>query len=357
MNSMARPAAVVISLFTSISYAISAQEDAPWRQAYRDLSRNLSPDDSQRQLQVGLWCLEKSVLPEAFDHLDLALRKKGAESALLRKALERGREPGWLHAAAKALSAAGSEEAQAKSWLVHASGKSPSRALLAEIALETAEPAVRAEACRLALFSPRIELRGYAVGKVSSWFPQEKAGALLLEKTLCDLDPTVRELAAEAFKPERSKEACSALLPFLSHAKPAARIHAAEALGHLGESAAIPSLIAAWKAATPAAASENDGGGPRAYAFFGKQQAYVRDFDIQIAQAAVIAKPVVGVLQSGSIIDVRILGVSQEISYSLERKILHHSLVKLAGRDLGADPDLWQSWWSQREGVSTPKSH
>lgn len=353
---MARPyplCASIVSCLFLMPYDASAQESSPWRQAYRDMAQASPSEDSRKQLQIGLWCLEKGIFPEAFDHLDRALQQKG-EMAVFRKALESGKEQSWISGVWKALAAASTPEGEIKSWMTHAYGKSPSRALICEMALDEANAQARSQACRLALQSPRIELRSYAIGKIYSWFPAQAAGSLLLERALCDLEVSVREKATLAFKPDRVQEANAAFLPFLNHNKPSARIHAAEALGNLGEPSAIPFLLASWKAAMPAAAAASDSGGPRTYASFGTQQAYVRDFDVQIATAATIAKPVIGILQSGSVIDVRILGVSEEIAMSLERRALHGALVQIAGRDFGNDPKLWQDWWSQRNAVTTP---
>jgi hypothetical protein len=102
-------------------------------------------------------------------------------------------------------------------------------------------------------------------------------------------------------------------------------------------------------------AAPGGGGGsspPHAHVFFGEQRAYVSDFDVEIAQGAVIAKPVIGILQSGVLLDVAVAGVF--IIRTEERRVVLGALGKLTGQALGNDPVAWRAWWKEQGGTLPP---
>jgi hypothetical protein len=83
---------------------------------------------------------------------------------------------------------------------------------------------------------------------------------------------------------------------------------------------------------------------PRAYVNFGEQRAFVQDFDVQIANGAVIAKPIIGVLQSGVVLDVAVAGVV--VISHVERVAVVQTLRKVSGQSFGEDPGAWAAWWN-----------
>ena len=78
----------------------------------------------------------------------------------------------------------------------------------------------------------------------------------------------------------------------------------------------------------------------------------MQDFDVEIAQGAVIAKPIIGVLQSGVTLDVAVAGVF--VIRMEERRAVLRTLAALTGKELGADPAAWRSWWSSQGGALPP---
>ncbi len=58
------------------------------------------------------------------------------------------------------------------------------------------------------------------------------------------------------------------------------------------------------------------GRGPRAYVAFLEQRSIVRDFDVQVAQSAMIADPIVDTVTSGAVLDVTLGGIT------IERRLL-----------------------------------
>jgi len=130
----------------------------------------------------------------------------------------------------------------------------------------------------------------------------------------------------------------------LVHSSPEVRVRTAEAFEHLRDPAAIKLLVMAGPNAGKALA--DSGGSPRAYVAFLQQQAYIRDFDVEVAQASFIADPKIDTLQSGTVLDVTVMGVYEEqVRITLAyRSALHH----LAGSDPGADPRAWAAWLAQQ---------
>ena len=91
----------------------------------------------------------------------------------------------------------------------------------------------------------------------------------------------------------------------------------------------------------------------RANLTFLNQVAYVKDFDVEIAQGASIADPQVGSVTSGVILDGRALAV-QIYRVQTELLHLHTSLKQLTGVDPGNTVSAWNRWWAENEQLFTP---
>ncbi len=65
---------------------------------------------------------------------------------------------------------------------------------------------------------------------------------------------------------------------------------------------------------------------------------------MEVAQTAFIADPMVGILQEGQILDVKVVSTSREADI-LERRVIRRSLKKLTNQDFGEDPVAWGKWW------------
>lgn len=139
------------------------------------------------------------------------------------------------------------------------------------------------------------------------------------------------------------------LAPGLMHQSPEVRIRTAEAYGNLGHDAAVKLLVIAGPNAGKALAAADEA--VRAHVAFLQQQAYIRDFDVEVAQASFIADPKIGVLQSGTVLDVAVHGVT------IQRRIVgayRGALQKLVGADPGADPRGWPSWAMEHAPAAQP---
>lgn len=127
------------------------------------------------------------------------------------------------------------------------------------------------------------------------------------------LDPVdeVRRGAAYAIRDLGEEGLVMPLVRALESEHGAVRTFAAESLGHMGFAAAEPALRAhLGRVGKPAAQGGGSGsGGMSGSLRISKEFAYVLDFDVEIAQAASIADPVIGVGTEGAFLDVRLGGV------------------------------------------------
>ncbi|KAA3609016.1 MAG: hypothetical protein DWQ01_10565 [Planctomycetota bacterium] len=118
------------------------------------------------------------------------------------------------------------------------------------------------------------------------------------------------------------------------------RIQAAEHIGEFGKGqAAIDALI------YPLAASGYQA--PGSYTFFGRQITIVGDFDVEVAQAAAIADPIVNVIQEGVALQVRVLGTHMV-------RTLVNSLQRVTGANPGPRAEDWLRWYREQQAKTTP---
>src|SRR5690606_24554021 len=102
----------------------------------------------------------------------------------------------------------------------------------------------------------------------------------------------------------------------------------------------------------PAAARANGlaGGATRGHIAILDQQAYVRDFDVEIAANALIADPKIDVLHSGVVLDVTVAAVTPMRLRVL--RAYRKSIASLAGDDPGRDPEGWAAWLADHKDLA-----
>ncbi|MCA8952247.1 MAG: hypothetical protein KDE27_22240 [Planctomycetes bacterium] len=176
---------------------------------------------------------------------------------------------------------------------------------------------------------------------------QDQQFRFVLRTMILDGDEDVRNAAARIAREhgQVTEEAIHYLAGGLVHQLGKVRVRTAEAFANLGHPAAIADLVAAGPSAGAGLAAAG-GTGTRAHIAIVSQQAYIRDFDVEVAQAAFIADPKVDVLQSGTVLDVTVAGVFEERTIA---RAYRRALKQLAGADPGADPMRWRNWLAQRE--------
>ncbi len=166
-------------------------------------------------------------------------------------------------------------------------------------------------------------------------------------RTVMDRDDDVRRAAAALVRASgATATAVQRIAPGLMHDVPGVRIRTAEAMAELGDPAAIPDLVEHGPlAGTPA---QGAGGSfvTRAHMYQTTTRSYIRDFDVEIAQAAAVANPVVDGVRDGVVLDVAVAAViTQRVEIELAYR---EALRRLAGADPGPDPRAWAAWWAAR---------
>ncbi|MBM4062607.1 MAG: hypothetical protein FJ265_16145 [Planctomycetes bacterium] len=172
---------------------------------------------------------------------------------------------------------------------------------------------------------------------------REAAGndSFVLRTTVLDGSPEVREAAAELLRGHGRADAAAVtyLAPGLMHQNGRMRVRTAEAFAALGHRDALRLLVLAGPNAGVALAAADPA--VRGHVAFLNQQAYIRDFDVEVASASFIADPKVGLLQSGAVLDVTVAGVFEA---TVIVRAYRQALRRLAGSDPGADPRAWATW-------------
>ncbi len=183
---------------------------------------------------------------------------------------------------------------------------------------------------------------------------QQNQYRFVLRTAILDGDDDVREAAARIAREhgQATKDSVHYLAGGLVHKIPKVRIRTAEALAELGHPSAIQQLVLAGPSAGAGlAVNANAQGGTRGHVAILQQQAYIRDFDVEVAQAAFIADPKVDVLQSGAVLDVRVAGVFEE---RVITRAYRRALKDLAGSRPPAKATDWAAWHAELQANQKP---
>ena len=120
------------------------------------------------------------------------------------------------------------------------------------------------------------------------------------------------------------------------------RMNAAQAVGEMSVPIGVRYLVYRFEA--------HGGGAPRCYYTNMRQVSFIQDFDVEVAQTAFIADPIVGTIQEGLVIDVQVVATSQVREF-VEREVVHAALRKLTGAtEVTNKPGAWAAWWKEHQG-------
>jgi len=165
----------------------------------------------------------------------------------------------------------------------------------------------------------------------------------LSRRALYDEDSAVRRASVDSIKKiGKDLKGGLALEPFLRALNSKfreTRTRAVKVLGDLGDRRAVPYLIDTLEYV--------GGPGPRVNLFVGRQRAYIRGYDVNVASSASIAKPVIGLVQAGAVLDARVIRTMGRIR--VFRKLVIRSLEKISSRSFGEDVRSWRSWYEKEQ--------
>jgi hypothetical protein len=314
--------------------------EATLRERLARLAR--SADDSAfAQLQLAMQAHQSGLEPELWRHLDRAVPKLAAEPAnasLQRRCAEflARLEPELLPPRLRGAPA----ELRVRHLLdgLHASTGPGRAAAIDELLVR--EPAADEVLRKQARGNPNPRQR---LGALQALQRRPLAGndRFVLRTAVLDGTEAVRTAAAAMCRGRIGPDDIQYLATGLAHDHAKIRVRTAEALAELGDAEAARFLVLAGPhAGKGLAAGANTG--VRAHIAVLQQTSYVRDFDVEIASAAMIADPQVDVLTSGTVLDVTVAGVVEERTIV---RAYRRAIQRLLQRDPGADPRTWAQWF------------
>jgi len=258
----------------------------------------------------------------------------------------------WLLAAEVDLLARGKKKVVVKNVpLVRAmktAATTPSLREAAEARIAQAAPAERVEAARALLVYPDPNVRRYACRELERE-GDESALRTLIAVAVRDAHPSVRDAAVKAAATFGNDDVAIPLVRALGSEHPALVANAARSLAMLGDVRAVGYLIKRIV---------SHGSSPGAYFALETMTAYIRDFDVEVAQTSFIADPIIGTVQEGAVQDVKVLDVT--IERTIVEQILIQSFNRLAHANTKSVDDV--KAWAKANGAglrdfsSTPVS-
>jgi hypothetical protein len=309
----------------------------------RELGRGIPVRDSGRRTEYAKWLVGEGLMVEASSELDAVLHfepdSKAALAVLQSKRFPRPR--------------AGNPEADpmgvAKTLINASMNAGPvDRELLIQSlsqlqSTEAGKQALRTQ-LRSGLHSPAILRRTFSAHALRRLLPGEEL-LPLMRRCVYDVSAPVRLEASLAVRAAGDPGLVLPIVKALGSESRAVRTNAAESLGHIGHAMAVPALV------THFANLPQSGGGGSApsisHIYVGSHFAYVQDFDLEIAQGASIADPIVRQTQDAVVLEARVGGNSGRqypSSYAQEYRTVYESLKSLTAENPGSSPRDWQGW-------------
>lgn len=319
---------------------------ATWKA--RKSAADKAPEGERADARVAAarTAIDAGLLLEGLEMLDTVLRSDPDHAGALALLAERP-----LMSTPKVAAASGDVARAIDPVFRWASGLPPAarECAVREIASLPHTPTLRA-ALSHELVSQISGRRSFAALALRRIFPGEEIRPLLV-RAVMDPSDDVRVSASLALRTANEPGVIVPIVRVLADsASPTSRMHAAEALGHMGYAAAVEPLMSRlYAAAAPASAASGGGAGaPRSHIFVGRQIAYVQDFDVEIAQSSAIGDPVVNTALEGAVLDVAVHGV-QQVSVAVEQATIRKSLGRLTGAAPGNTSRDWMRWWQANE--------
>ena len=348
----------VILSVTTVAVLADEEEGAE----YRKRAGDCKVDDAAGHYRLALWAQSQDMKIEARRHFRIVVTLD-ADHRAARRALGFEKVAGrWVR---------GKEAMRAKGFVQHdgvwmtpeeysffnKDEIEAQRAKAARIASNAAlkktwnpDPAVRGRAMKsiealdakyrlrplsIAARVNRLDVRQRAVDGLATLGTEDTLPALY-KRAIFDQDEAIRKAAAEAIKAVDAEGKLGPFVRALNSPFTKVRTHAVNAMEVLADSHAVGPLIRRYQLV--------GGSGQRVYISNVTQISFIQDFDVEVAQTSFIADPVIGVIQEGLTLDIRVLSTVGEIEV-YERPALSSALSSLTGKNLGDDPKAWGEWY------------
>jgi hypothetical protein len=341
---------------------IVAAGDETLRAEYTKRASSPEAQNAEGHYRLALWCAEQGLAPEARHHFRAVLTLD-ADHRAARRALGYEQVRGRWVAGKDAMRAKGFREFEG-SWVTPeeyellakdeiAAGAERDARRVADEALKhawSADPAVRARAmAEIERLDPKYRLRPLAIATritqkdvrlraIEGLAALDDADTLptLYQRAIFDGDEEVRLAAVGAIRETGAEGKIGPFVKALGSAFAPVRIAAAQALGTLGDAGAVGPLVARYQV--------SGGSGQSVYISQVNQISYVQDFDVEVAQTAFIADPVIGVIQDGLTLNFRAL--SHTGTFDVYEGAAYASALRdLTDKDFGNDSKAWAEWY------------
>jgi hypothetical protein len=344
--------------------ALGAPDRAPVE--YKERAAKVAKDDANGHYLLGLWCEKNGLHDEARlefekvvalspDHVgarqSLGYVRHGKrwltrEESMKRKGLVK-HDGTWMLPEEVAIrllpktekARKAEAEKKARKILKNMLKGGPKVERISMKAMEGIQDRYKVEPLAYALRYPSETVRVYAAKELGR-IEDRRALRPLIHRSVIDPSETVREVAFEAVMQFNDPNLLAPYAKAMNSKNQAVRIHAAKAVGGLGDIRGIEYLVYRLSA--------HGGGVQRAHIYLATQLSFVQDFDVEVAQTAFIADPIVGILQEGQVLDVRVLATERKADI-VERRVIRRSLRKLSGVDMGDDAEAWAKWWGKNK--------
>ena len=204
----------------------------------------------------------------------------------------------------------------------------------ARLALAKSSESVLLAGAKSALFDEDPSVRIAGAGVLGDLGDEDGLRALIFSGAR-DNDAAVRRAAVEAASSFGHDDTAIPFVRALGSENLRLAANAAEALAQIGDERAAGYIVK--RLTSPGSSTRN-------FVAFLNQVSYVRDYDVEIAQASNIANPDVATINEGVVLDVKVLGAS--FTKTWIEPILVDSLSQLAGRPLRSRAEAL-SWWAE----------
>jgi hypothetical protein len=311
------------------------------------LQKDVDPTQPAERVALASWMFGEGLYEEGLELLDLVLGLDPDQPAAL--ALLK-RDPPPL-----ALPELAPDEDGVSEFVRQVAGAKPASREVAAQRLATVGDQV--DLCTVLARETQedsVRRRAFAAFALRRLFPGREVKALL-NRAVLDGSSNVRHEAALALRDAEEPAVMLPVLKALGSTSTAVRANAAEALGAMGYPAAVAPLVNHLATVDTLAQS---GGGyhpPASNIFVGRQISYVQDYDVEVAQNASIADPTINTIMEGSVLDVRVLAVTQS-KIASEKAAVRTALGKLTGADPGHTTAAWMRWWDEHGAEWTARA-